>query len=84
LAGASTNWCIRATAYGALERGYVLTLVRDAHTTGSMELEDGTRIDAEHVIRELNLVMNWLSYPGRKNGTATAADVDFSAPGQKR
>jgi nicotinamidase-related amidase len=84
LTGASTNWCIRATAYGALDRGYDLTLVRDAHTTSSMELKDGTRIDAEHVIRELNLVMNWLSYPGLKNGTALAEDVDFSAPGQKR
>ena len=27
LAGAATNWRIRATAYGALERGYDLTLV---------------------------------------------------------
>ena len=34
LAGAATNWCIRATAYAALERGYDLTLVDDAHTTG--------------------------------------------------
>ena len=25
LAGAQTNWCIRATAYGALERGYDVT-----------------------------------------------------------
>ena len=33
LAGAATNWCIRATAYGALDRGYDLTLVKDAHTT---------------------------------------------------
>jgi hypothetical protein len=40
LAGAATNWCIRATAYGALERGYDLTLVKDAHTTETMELGD--------------------------------------------
>ncbi|MDP6097074.1 MAG: isochorismatase family protein [Gammaproteobacteria bacterium] len=38
LAGAATNFCIRATAYGALDRGYDLTLVSDAHTTGTMEL----------------------------------------------
>jgi nicotinamidase-related amidase len=25
LSGAATNWCIRATAYGALDRGYDLT-----------------------------------------------------------
>ena len=36
LAGAATNWCIRATAYGALDRGYDLTLIKDAHTTGTM------------------------------------------------
>ena len=46
LAGAATNWCIRATAYGALERGYDLTLIKDAHTTGTMELDDGARIEA--------------------------------------
>ena len=33
LAGAMTNWCIRSAAYAALERGYDLTLVDDAHTT---------------------------------------------------
>ena len=38
LASAMTNWCIRATAYGALERGYDLTLVKDAHTTASVDL----------------------------------------------
>ena len=36
LAGAQSNWCIRATAYGALERGYDLTLVKDAHTTSDL------------------------------------------------
>lgn len=84
LAGAASNWCIRATAYGALERGYDLTLVKDAHTTGTMVLDDGTHIEAASVVRELNIAMTWLSYPGRSNGTATAAEVDFSAPGGVR
>ena len=35
LAGAQSNWCIRATAYAALDRGYDLTLVKDAHTTAT-------------------------------------------------
>ena len=78
LAGAASNWCIRATAYGALERGYDLTLVNDAHTTGTMQLEGGATIEAEDVVRELNIAMRWLAYPGRKNGTASAAQVDFS------
>jgi nicotinamidase-related amidase len=79
LAGAATNWCIRATAYGALDRGYDLTLVKDAHTTKSMTLDDGFTIEAESVVRELNAVMTWLSYPGRKCTTAKANEVNFAA-----
>ena len=79
LAGAATNWCIRATAYGALDRGYDLTLIEDAHTTGTLEFDDGTRIEAADVVRELNVAMTWLSYPGRTNRTATAEEVEFAA-----
>lgn len=79
LAGAATNWCIRATAYGALDRGYDLTLIKDAHTTGAMEFDDGMVIEAESIIRDLNVAMAWLSYPGRANGTATAEEIDFAA-----
>lgn len=81
LAGAATNWCIRATAYGALDRGYDLTLVKDAHTTETIELENGHRIEAEDVIQELNIVMTWVSYPGLTNGTAAADEVIFDLPG---
>lgn len=78
LAGAATNWCIRATAYAALERGYDLTLLEDAHTTGALELDNGDRIEAASVIQDLNIAMTWLSYPGRKNATAPAATVEFA------
>ncbi len=84
LAGAATNWCIRASAYGALERGYDLTLLEDAHTTETVELDDGTKIEASSVIAELNVCMSWVSYPGRTNGTATAEQVDFALPGGKQ
>ena len=80
LAGAATNWCVRATAYGALDRGYDLTLISDAHTTGTMDLDNGVRIEAANVIDELNIAMTWLSYPGRTNGIATAEEVDFVTP----
>lgn len=79
LAGCATNWCIRATAYGALERGYDLTLVKDAHTTKSMDLENGTRLDAAMLVQDLNIAMTWLSYPGRKNTTAKAQALVFAA-----
>jgi hypothetical protein len=40
-------------------------------------LDDGTRIEADSVVRELNIAMTWLSYPGRSNRTATAEQVEF-------
>jgi nicotinamidase-related amidase len=84
LAGAATNWCIRATAYGALDRGYDLTLIKDAHTTGTIQLENGSKIEAASIVQELNIAMTWVSYPGRTNGTAAAEEVDFGTPGGKR
>ena len=75
LAGCATNWCIRATAYGALERGYDLTLVKDAHTTKTTDLENGEKLEAATLIQDLNVAMTWLSYPGRKNTTAKAAEL---------
>lgn len=77
LVGAATNWCIRATAYGALERGYDLTLVKDAHTTEDMDMGDGTIISARDIVRELNVAMNWVSYPDRKNEMTAANEVEF-------
>ena len=79
LAGAQTNWCIRATAYAALERGYDLTLLKDAHTTETIDLGNGSNIEASSIIADLNVAMKWLSYPGRTNGTANAEEVDFAA-----
>jgi len=81
LAGAETNWCIRATAYGALERGYDLTLVKDGHTAISMALDNGVSIEAPHVIDDLNVAMNWLEYPGRRNRTVAASALDFVIAG---
>ena len=80
LVGAATNWCIRATAYGALDRGYDLTLIKDAHTTETIELENGIRIEAANIIQELNIAITWLSYPDRTNNTVSAEDIDFSVP----
>lgn len=77
LAGAATNWCIRATAYAALDRGYDLTLVADGHTTGPLEFPDGRVIEAEDIVRELNAVLAWVSYPGRTSAATRAEDVAF-------
>ena len=77
LAGAQTNWCIRASAYGALERGYDLTLVQDAHTTSDLDVGNGIKIDAPTIVRDLNVTMKWLEYPGRRNSIAAADEVEF-------
>ncbi len=77
LAGAASNWCIRATAYGALDRGYDLTLVADAHTTEDMDFGNGRVIAARDIVDELNVAMRWLMVPGRHNGVARAAELDF-------
>ncbi len=81
LGGAQTNWCIRATAYGALERGYDLTLLKDGHTTCSIDLGNGESIEASEMIKELNIAMKWLSYPGRKNAIAAVEEIVFSNAG---
>ena len=78
LAGAATNWCIRATAYGALDRGYDLTLLKDAHTTESIELDNAEKIEASGIVKDLNIVMTWLTYPGRTAGTSTVEAFDFA------
>jgi len=78
LAGAITNWCIRATAYASLDRGYDLTLLKDAHTAKTIELEGGFTIEAEKIVTELNIVMTWITYPGRVCGTAKVEEVGFA------
>ncbi len=77
LAGAATNWCIRATAYAVLERGYDLNLIADCHTTGDLNLENGTTIPAELIIQELNTVMDWVNYPGRVSRVFEVPEVQF-------
>jgi nicotinamidase-related amidase len=80
LAGAASNWCIRSTAYGALDRGYDLTLIKDAHSTESIEFDDGVVVEAAHIIRELNIAMTWTDYPGRTTSTAAVEALAFSVP----
>ncbi len=77
LAGAMTTWCIRTNAYATLERGYDLTLVSDAHTTIDIARDDGTVVEAEGIVDDLNLAMTWQDYPGRKSGIAKAGEIAF-------
>lgn len=77
LCGAVTSWCIRATAYGALDRGYDLTLIGDAHIAKTMPMGDGEAVEARDIVREMNVVLQWVAYPGRRNRVVTAEDLAF-------
>jgi nicotinamidase-related amidase len=77
LGGAATNWCIRATAYAAVERGYDLTLIGDAHSTEPIKLADGRSVAAEWIVTDLNTVFQWLSVPKVRTEVKKTADVAF-------
>jgi nicotinamidase-related amidase len=65
--GAETNYCIRHTIHAALERGFSVTLVSDAHTC--------TADNAEQVIAEQNANVAHYELPGRACVVRPAADV---------
>ncbi|MBR7746895.1 cysteine hydrolase family protein [Undibacterium baiyunense] len=77
LAGALTNWCIRSTAYAALERGYHLVLASDAHSTESLKLPDGKTVPAESIVAELNSVFSWVSAPRVRTEVERTNNVRF-------
>jgi nicotinamidase-related amidase len=77
LAGALTNWCLRSTAYAAVDRGYHLALVGDAHSTEPLKLADGKTVPAESIVADLNAVFEWVSVPNVRTEVRTSADVAF-------
>jgi len=75
--GAQTDACIRSTLHGALVRGYDATLVEDAHTTEDLR-EWGSPIGPDQAIAFTNMYWSWSAAPGRKGGTVTTTEVEFS------
>ena len=70
ICGAQTNYCIRHTVHAALDRGYNVTLIGDAHTT------EGS--NAAGVIAEQNENLQHYDLPGRRCTVVAAADVDWN------
>ncbi|QRN82274.1 isochorismatase family protein [Chloroflexota bacterium] len=77
LAGVLTNWCIQSTAYAALDKGYDLTLIEDAHTTDDFELDNGETIKATQIIQAFNITIGGLRYPGRTNRVISVDELAF-------
>jgi nicotinamidase-related amidase len=77
LAGAATNWCLRATAYSAIDRGYNIVIVSDAHSTTNLEPSKGRLIPAADIIEEFNSVMRWISAPNVRVDLESTSEVTF-------
>ena len=76
VAGAETDGCIRATIHGAFTRGYDVTLVGDAHTTG--DHSEWGAPPPEKVIEHTNLYWQYETAPGRTAAVTETKDVTFS------
>lgn len=76
ICGAETNNCVRHTSHTALEKGYDITVISDAHTTTGSEW-NGYIIDAARVIDDQNT--NFLDYvlPGRTARAVPVAELSF-------
>jgi nicotinamidase-related amidase len=74
ICGAQTNNCVRHTSHAALERGYDITLVGDAHTTSDVNWGE-YQIKADQVISEQNLAFLNYALPGRAAKVLKTVDV---------
>jgi nicotinamidase-related amidase len=76
ITGAQTNNCVRHTCHGALELGYDITLISDAHTTSSYEWKN-RNVSAQDVINEQNDNLSGYRLPGRKARVVETVAIIF-------
>jgi nicotinamidase-related amidase len=77
LCGAETNYCVRHTSHSALEIGYDITLIEDAHTCSSFDW-DGYQVDAAKVIDEQNTNLMNYKLPGRTAKVVPMSQLSFA------
>jgi nicotinamidase-related amidase len=77
ITGAQTNACVRHTIHAALERGYDVTLVSDAHTTSDIDWEQW-HVSAAQLIDEQNLSLWYYELPGRLAQTVKTSDLSLA------
>lgn len=74
ITGSQTNNCVRFTSHGALDRGYDVTLIEDAHTTSDYQWDSGA-VKASVLIDDLNASLNGMELPGRASKIAPVAEL---------
>lgn len=74
ICGAQTNNCVRHTLHGAIDRGYDVALVEDAHTTTDQDWDNGV-ITAAATVDEQNRSSLDYRLPGRVCTLTTAAQA---------
>ncbi len=74
ICGAETNNCVRHTSMSALEAGYDITLIADAHTTTGFEW-NGFVVDAARTIDEQNTNFFEYQLPGRSARAKVVAEI---------
>lgn len=78
LCGAQTDACITATMYGAIHRGYDVTLVEDAHTTDDSEFR-GATLPAHLMVNHLVRAAHYSELPGISLSAKPAAAISWRA-----
>ena len=76
ITGAETNNCVRHTTHAALERGYDITLIKDAHTTSDVKWRNFD-VHATDLIDDLNMSFWDYELPGRKADSVTSVDANL-------
>lgn len=76
ITGAQSDYCVQTSALSALQRGYDVTLVSDAHTTCSTGPDNGD-VDGASVVDFINGHFATLRYPDRSIEVLPAAKVTF-------
>jgi nicotinamidase-related amidase len=76
ICGAETNNCVRHTSHAALESGYDITLLADAHTTNGYTW-NGHTIDPQNVIDEQNDNLGHYDLPGRFSRAVAVEGLTF-------
>lgn len=74
ICGAETNNCVRHTSHAALEAGYDVTLIADAHTTTGFEW-NGFHVDAARTIDEQNINFMGYDLPGSSAQAKKVAEL---------